>query len=92
MPTSGENVKPSLRESLADSDVAAVAIAVLLFWSLNSACWSLLGLLGPVLRQNSMRSENSAIPSRDGCPIQVIPSPSNAKNLSRGTRAVYLHI
>ena len=28
-----------------------------------------------VLRQNSMRTENSAIPCRDGCPIQVIPSP-----------------
>jgi hypothetical protein len=37
-----------------------------------------------VLRQNSMRTENSAIPCRDGCLIQVIPSPSNAKNLSRG--------
>jgi hypothetical protein len=50
MPTSGENVKASLRKILADSDVAAVAIAVLLFWSLNSACWSLLGLLGPLSR------------------------------------------
>jgi len=37
----------------------------------------------PVLRQNSMRTENSAIPCHDGCLIQVIPSPSNAKNLSR---------
>jgi hypothetical protein len=46
----------------------------------------------PVLRHNSMRTENSAIPCRDGCLIQVIPSPSNAKNLSRGTRAVYLYI
>jgi hypothetical protein len=36
-----------------------------------------------VLRQNSMRTENSAIPCRDGWLIQVIPSPSNAKNLSR---------
>ncbi len=44
------------------------------------------------LRQNSMRTENSAIPCRDGCLIHVIPSPSNAKNLSRGTRAVYLYI
>ena len=44
-----------------------------------------------VLRQNSMRTENSAIPCRDGCLIQVIPSPSDA-NLSRGTRAVYLYI
>jgi hypothetical protein len=41
-----------------------------------------------VLRQNSMRTENSAIPYRDGRPIQVIPSPSNAKNLSRRPRAV----
>jgi len=36
--------------------------------------------LSPVPRQNSMRTEDSAIPSRDGCPIQVIPSPSSAKN------------
>jgi hypothetical protein len=28
-----------------------------------------------------MRTENSAIPCRDGCLIQVIPSPSDAKNL-----------
>jgi len=27
----------------------------------------------PVLRQNSMRTENSAIPCHDGCLIQVIP-------------------
>src|SRR6266404_8579162 len=47
---------------------------------------------GPVLRQNSMRTENSAIPCRDGCLIQVIPSPSDAKNLSRGTLAVYLYV
>jgi hypothetical protein len=45
-----------------------------------------------VLRQNSMRTENSAIPCHDGCLIQVLPSPSDAKNLSRGTRAVYLYI
>src|SRR5260370_34810674 len=38
-------------------------------------CWAL------VLRQNSMRTEDSAIPCRDGCPIQVIPSPARAKNL-----------
>jgi hypothetical protein len=37
----------------------------------------------PVLRQNPMRTENSAIPRHDRCLIQVIPSPSNAKNLSR---------
>src|SRR5713101_3488129 len=46
----------------------------------------------PVPRQNSVRTENSAIPCRDGCLIQVVPSPSSAKNLSRGTRAVYLYI
>jgi hypothetical protein len=39
----------------------------------------------PVLRQNSVRTENSAIPCRDGCLIQVIPSASDAKNLSGGT-------
>src|SRR6266700_163198 len=39
-----------------------------------------------------MRTENSAFPCRDGCLIQVIPSPSDAKNLSRRTRAVYLYI
>jgi hypothetical protein len=46
----------------------------------------------PVLRQNSVRTENSAIPCPDGCLIQVIPSPSDAKHLSWGTRAVYLYI
>ncbi len=35
----------------------------------------------PVIRQDSMRTENSAIPCRDGYPIQVLPSPSIAKNL-----------
>jgi hypothetical protein len=39
--------------------------------------------LSIVLRQNSMRTENGAILCHDGCLIQVIPSPSNAKNLSR---------
>src|SRR6267154_1433531 len=39
-----------------------------------------------------MRTENSPIPCCDGGPIQVIPSPSSAKNLSRGTPAVYLYI
>jgi hypothetical protein len=34
-----------------------------------------------------MGTENSVVPCRDGCLIQVIPSPSDAKNLSRGTRA-----
>jgi Protein of unknown function DUF72 len=46
-----------------------------------------------VLPQNSMRTESSAIPCRDGCPIQVILSPSSAKNLSRkNAGAVYLPI
>jgi hypothetical protein len=46
-----------------------------------------------VLRQNSRRPENSAISCCDGGPIQVIPSPSSAKNLSRGPPpAVYLYI
>jgi hypothetical protein len=45
----------------------------------------------PVLRQNSMRATNGAIPCRDGWPVQVIPSPSSAKNLSRrNAHAVYL--
>ncbi len=40
-----------------------------------------------------MRTENSAIPCRDGCPIQVIPSPLSAKILSMGkARAVYVYI
>jgi uncharacterized membrane protein len=36
MPPHGESVKPSLREVLAASHIAAVAIAVLLLWSLDS--------------------------------------------------------
>jgi hypothetical protein len=43
-------------------------------YDICSECWN------PVLRLNSMRTENSAIPSPDGCPIQVIPSASSAKN------------
>ncbi len=39
------------------------------------------------LRQNSMRTENRAIPCRDCCPIQVIPSFPSAKN-----RAAYMYI
>src|SRR5467141_4139770 len=47
----------------------------------------------PVLRHNSKRTENSALPCRDGCPIQVIPSPASAKNLSRrSARSAYLYI
>jgi hypothetical protein len=41
MPTNGEYVKLSLREILADSHVAAVAIVVLLFRSLDYAFWAL---------------------------------------------------
>jgi hypothetical protein len=41
---------------------------------------------------NCMRTEKSPIPYRDGCLVQVISSLSNAKNLSRGPRAVYLYI
>ena len=40
MPTSGDIMK-SLRTILADSQIAAIAIAVLLFLSLYSACWAL---------------------------------------------------
>ncbi len=47
----------------------------------------------PVLRQNSMRTEISAIPCRDGYLVWVIPSLSSAKNLfRRNVRAVYLYV
>jgi hypothetical protein len=36
MPANGDTVRPSLRKILADSHISAVAIAVLLFWSLES--------------------------------------------------------
>jgi hypothetical protein len=40
-----------------------------------------------------MRTENSAIPSPDAVPIQVIPSSSSAKNLSRrSARTVYQYL
>jgi len=45
MPVSGESVKPSFRQILADSHVASVAIAVLLFWSLD---YAFLALRGPI--------------------------------------------
>lgn len=45
MPTNGDPVKPSLREILADSHISLVAIAVLLFRSLDSAFWALWGPL-----------------------------------------------
>ncbi len=48
MPSSGETVNPSLRKILADSHVSAIAVAVLLFRSLDSAFWALWGPLSPV--------------------------------------------
>jgi hypothetical protein len=45
MPISGENVNSSLRKTLADSHVSAIAIAMLLFRSLDSALWVLWGPL-----------------------------------------------
>jgi hypothetical protein len=45
MPASGETVNPSLRKILADSHVSAVAIAVLLYRSLDYAIWVLWGPL-----------------------------------------------
>lgn len=45
MPTNGERVKPSLREILADSHISAVAIAVLLVWSLDAVFRALWGPL-----------------------------------------------
>ena len=81
----GERVKPvklEVRDEAAAK--AAVQLAVDTFGRLdvlvNNAGY---GQFVPVLRQNSMRTENSVIPCHDGCLIQVIPSPSNAKNLSR---------
>lgn len=50
MPNRGERVKPSLRKILADSHVSAIAIAVLLFWSLDSALWA---FWGPLFRAAS---------------------------------------
>src|SRR5712691_1302616 len=47
MPIVGESVKPSPRKILAESHISAVAIAVLLFWSLESAFRA---LWGPVSR------------------------------------------
>lgn len=40
-------MKPSLRKILADSHVSAIAIAVLLFWSLDSALWAFWGAAFP---------------------------------------------
>lgn len=47
MPTNRESVKPSLREILADSHISAVAIAVLILWSLD---WAFRALWGPLSR------------------------------------------
>ena len=58
MPTSGENMKSSLRTILADSHVSAVAIAVLLFWSLDYAFWA---LWNPVSRAVSFSFTGVAI-------------------------------
>ena len=41
-------MNPSLRKILADSHVSAIAVAVLLFRSLDSAFWALWGPLSPV--------------------------------------------
>jgi hypothetical protein len=47
MPTDGGCVKPSLHEILASSHIPAVAIAVLLLWSLD---WGFQALWSPLLR------------------------------------------
>jgi hypothetical protein len=46
MPTNGEIVEHSLRKILADSHISAVAIVVLLVWSLDWAFWALWVPLG----------------------------------------------
>jgi hypothetical protein len=51
--------------------------------------------VSPVIRQNSMLTENSAIPCRDRCPIQVIPStirPVNEELPLSGGRRFNPHI
>jgi hypothetical protein len=45
MACNGESLMRSLRETLAKSDISAVAIAVLLLWSIESALQSLWGPL-----------------------------------------------
>jgi hypothetical protein len=47
MPSNGECVRPPLREILANSHIPAVAIAVLLLWSLS---WGFQALWSPLLR------------------------------------------
>jgi hypothetical protein len=54
----GKSVKPSLRKILADSHIPAVAITVLLLWSLNSG---LKALLRPFLRAVDFLSTAVAI-------------------------------
>ena len=72
--------------------LAAVFLSITLPALASTQSFSVPGYVA-VLRQNSVRAENSAIPWRDGCPIQVIPSPSSAKSLSRrSARAAYLYI
>jgi hypothetical protein len=58
MPTDMRTVKPSLREVLADSHISAVAIAVLLLWSLDAGFRA---LLGPLSRVGSLLFTGVAI-------------------------------
>jgi hypothetical protein len=49
--------------------------------------------VAPSCRGPSPRTEKSAIPCRDGCPVQVMPSPWSAKNLSRrNSRGIRVYI
>jgi hypothetical protein len=57
-----DRAAPSLR---GDVDILACPLS-----------WMDPGAFDAVLRQNSMRTENSAILCLDGCPVSVIPSPS----------------
>jgi hypothetical protein len=66
MPTSGERVKPSLRETLAGSHIAAIAIAVLLLWSID---WGFRALWSPLYRATTFLV--TAVAIRD---VPYIPS------------------
>ena len=47
----------------------------------------------PVLRHNSKRTENSALPCHAGCPVQVSPfTLERQESLRKNARAVYLYI